>query len=195
MKISKEVAVSFTLLIIIAALYRVMPGRQGLYGFSPQIAMAIFGGAVIKDKKLAFLLPLLSMFISDVLYEVLYRNGIGNIKGFYEGQITNYILFGAMTFFGFFIKNIKIPQIILASLAAPVTFFIFSNFFVWLSASANAGLNRPKTFNGLLMCFNDGLPFFYPWSIVSTLLFSAILFGGYYLFFKNSLVPSTVTRA
>lgn len=190
MKISKEVIVSFILLIIIASLYRVMPGRQGLYGFAPQIAMAIFGGAIIKDKKLAFLLPLLSMFISDALYEILYINGIGTIKGFYQGQITNYILFAAMTVFGFFIKKLKVSRILFASLAAPTTFFILSNFFVWLSSSPDAGLNRPKTFNGLLMCYNDGLPFFYPWSIVSTLLFSAILFGGYYLFFKNSLVTS-----
>ena len=186
MKISKQVVFSFILLIVIASLYRVMPGRQGLYGFAPQIAMAIFGGAVIKDKKLAFLLPLLSMFLSDALYEILYRNGIGNIQGFYQGQITNYILFGAMTVFGFFIKRIKVSQILLASLAAPTAFFILSNFFVWLSSSPDAGYNRPKTFNGLMMCFNDGLPFFYPWSIISTLLFSTILFGGYYLFTRNT---------
>lgn len=195
MRISKQVIISFILLIIIAALYRVMPGRQHLYGFAPQIAMAIFGGAVIKDKKLAFLLPLLSMFISDVLYEILYRNGIGNLKGFYQGQVTNYILFGAMTVFGFFINKLTVPRILFASLAAPVAFFIVSNFFVWLSSSPDAGYNRPKTFNGLLMCYNDGLPFFYPWSIVSTLVFSAILFGGYCLFFKNSPVAPKVNPA
>ena len=166
-----------------------MPGRQGLYGFAPQIAMAIFGGAIIKDKKLAFLLPLLSMFISDALYEILYRNGIGTIKGFYQGQITNYILFGAMTVFGFFIKNLKVSRILFASLAAPTTFFILSNFFVWLSNSPAAGLQRPKTFNGLLLCLNDGLPF-YPWSVASTLIFAAILFGGYYLFSKDSSLMS-----
>ena len=195
MRISKQVIVSFILLIIIASLYRVMPGRQGLYGFAPQIAMAVFGGAIIKDKILAFLLPLLSMFISDVLYEILYRNGIGNIKGFYEGQLTNYILFAAMTVFGFFIKKLKVSSILFASLAAPTTFFILSNFFVWLSSSPDAGLNRPKTFKGLLMCYNDGLPFFYPWSIVSTMLFSAILFGSYYLFFRNSLAASNSNTA
>ena len=191
MKVSKQLLLSFGLLIIIASLYRIMPGRP--FGFAPQIAMAIFGGAVIKDKKLAFLLPLLSMFISDALYELLYRSGIGNIPGFYEGQITNYILFGAMTVFGFFIKKLKVSQILFASLAAPTTFFILSNFFVWLSNSPDAGLQRPKTFNGLLMCFNDGLPF-YPWSIAATLVFSAILFGGYYLA-KKSLLTSAKTAS
>ncbi len=161
-----------------------MPGRP--YGFAPQIAMCIFGGAIIKDKKLAFLLPLLSMFISDALYEVLYRNGVGNIKGFYDGQITNYILFASMTVFGFLIKKINVAKIAMASIAAPTAFFLISNFFVWLSSSPDAGYARPKTFSGLLQCYNDGLPF-YPWSVASTLLFSAILFGGYILITRNSL--------
>lgn len=192
MRISKQVVVSFILLIIIASLYRVMPGRP--FGFAPQIAMAIFGGAVIKDKKLAFLLPLLSMFVSDALYELFYINGVGNIKGFYEGQLTNYILFGSMTVFGFLIKKLSIGEIIVASLAAPTTYFLLSNFFVWLSSSPDAGYQRPKTFNGLLMCFNDGLPF-YPWSVLSTLVFSAMFFGSYYLFFKNSLQASNFRLA
>jgi hypothetical protein len=183
MKITKQVVVSFILLVIIASLYRVMPGRP--FGFAPQIAMAIFGGAIIKDKKLAFLLPLLSMFISDALYEVLFRSGVGNMRGFYEGQITNYILFGSMTVFGFLIKKINALKVIAASIAAPTAFFLLSNFFVWFSSSPDAGWSRPKTFDGLLMCYNDGLPF-YPWSVASTFIFSAILFGGYYLFAKNS---------
>lgn len=183
MKITKQVVVSFILLVIIAALYRVMPDRP--YGFAPQIAMAIFGGAIIKDKKLSFLLPLLSMFISDALYEVLYRNGVGNMRGFYEGQLTNYILFASMTVFGFLIRKINVLKVIAASVAAPTAFFLLSNFFVWFSSSPDAGWSRPKTFDGLLMCYNDGLPF-YPWSVASTLIFSAILFGSYYLFTRNS---------
>ena len=191
MKLSKQVVISFLLLIVIASLYRIMPGRP--YGFAPQWAMAIFGGAIIKDKKLAFILPLLSMFISDALYEILYRNGVGNISGFYEGQLTNYILFGLMTFFGFFIKNFNIGRIALAAVAAPTTYFFLSNFMVWMSNSPLAGLGRPKTFNGLLLTFNDGLPF-YAWSIAATLIFSAILFGSYFLITKSSLQPAKVMQ-
>lgn len=192
MKISKQVIISFILLVIIASLYRIMPGRP--FGFAPQIAMAIFGGAVIKDKKLAFLLPLLSMFVSDVLYEVLYRNGVGNIKGFYEGQITNYILFGSLTVFGFIVKKLNIARIAIASFAAPTVYFLISNFMVWLSNSAEAGLGRPKTFNGLMQCYNDGLPF-YPWSLASTFIFSAILFGAYYLLNRRQEALQVVRAA
>ncbi len=183
MKISKQVVISFILLVIIASLYRIMPGRP--FGFAPQLAMAIFGGAIIKDKKFAFLLPLLSMFISDALYEILYRNGVGNMPGFYSGQIVNYVLFTLMAVFGFIITKLNFTRIFIAALGAPTTYFLLSNFLVWMGGG---GLQRPKTFSGLLMCYADGLPF-YLWSVAATLIFSAILFGAYYLFTKNSYSP------
>lgn len=182
MKITKQVVVGFILLIVIASIYRVMPRP---FGFAPQWAMAIFAGAIIKDRKFSFLLPLLSMFVSDALYEILYRTGAGNIPGFYPGQITNYILFAAMTVFGFLITRISFKQILLASILAPTAFFLLSNFFVWFSNSPDAGWARPKTFNGLLLCYNDGLPF-YQWSIAATLIFSAVIFGSYYFLTKRS---------
>jgi len=191
MKITKQVVISFLLLIVIASLYRIMPGRP--FGFAPQIAMAIFGGAIIKDKKFAFLLPILSMFVSDALYQLLYINGVGNISGFYNGQITNYVLFGLMTFFGFFIKNFNVGKIALASIAAPTSYFFISNFMVWASNSPLAGLGRPKTFNGLLLTLSDGVPF-YAWSIAATLIFSAILFGSYYLITKPAVHSVEVVR-
>lgn len=187
MKATKQVITGFILLIVVASLYRIMPGRP--YGFAPQIAMAIFAGAIIKDKKFAFLLPLLSMFVSDALYEILFRNGVGNMPGFYDGQITNYILFTSLTLFGFFIKNFNVGRIAIAAIAAPTTYFIISNFLVWASSSPLAGLGRPKTFSGLMLCFSDGLPF-YPWSVAATFVFSAILFGSYYLIARNSMQPA-----
>jgi hypothetical protein len=69
MKINKTILWSLVLLVLVAALYRIIPGRQ--FGFAPQWAMAVFAGAVIKDKKWAFLLPVLSMFLSDLIYQVL----------------------------------------------------------------------------------------------------------------------------
>ena len=50
--------------------------------------------------------------------------------------------------------------------------------------TANArGLDRPKTFNGLMLCYSDGIPF-YKTSLLATLVFSAILFGTY-AFIRN----------
>lgn len=175
MKNNRSLLITLVLLIVVAALYRLIPNRP--WGFAPQIAMALFGGAVIKDRKWAFALPIFSMFVSDCIFEVLYRSGHSSFQGFYEGQFTNYVLFAGMTLIGFLIKKVNILQVGIASLAAPLVFFLLSNFLVWVEG---AGLQRPKTFGGLMMTFNDGLPFL-TGSILSTVLFSALLFGVYAL--------------
>jgi hypothetical protein len=181
MKSNNKIIWSFLLLVIIAALYRIIPGRP--YGFAPQWAMAVFAGAVIKDKKWAFIMPVLSMFISDLLYQGLYMSGLTNMQGFYEGQWQNYLLFTLLVLVGMAVKKLNIAQIGLASIASPTVYFILSNFLVWVSNGATRGLDRPKTFSGLMLCYVDGLPF-YRMSVLATIVFSIILFGSY-LFVKN----------
>ncbi len=170
MKQNKSLFLALALLIIVGSAFRVM-------GFAPQIAMAVFAGAVVKDKKLAFLFPLISMLLSDVLFQVLYLNGIVEFAGFYKGQISNYILLISLTFFGIWIHQLKVGRIAAAAVAAPITYFLASNFMVW---AGGGGYQRPFTFGGLLLCYNDALPFLRN-SLITTALFSIILFGGYYL--------------
>jgi len=171
-------------LIVMAALYRIIPGRP--WGFAPQIAMGLFGGAVIKDKKWAFALPIFSMFLSDLLYQGLYNAGISPIYGFYQGQWLNYALIALMVVIGFAVKKINFINVFSASLIGPTVFFLLSNFITWSGlAGGLRGLNRPFTFEGLLMAYNDGL-LFYKGSIFGTLFYSAVLFGGYYLFTRNN---------
>src|SRR5215216_3995475 len=130
MKLNKSILISFILLIVVSALYRVLPTRS--FSFAPQIAMAIFGGAVIKDKRWAILLPLLSIFLSDLLYEILYLNGLTSIKGFYfgEGQVTNYLLIIGLTLFGFLMKKKNVLNIVGFSIGGSLLYFLSSNFFV-----------------------------------------------------------------
>lgn len=191
MKTTKSVIVAFVLLVLVAALYRIVPNRP--LGFAPQYAMALFGGALFKhDKKWAFALPVFSMFLSDLLYQLLYNAGISATPGFYEGQWQNYLLFFLLTAMGFLVKKINVISVAVASLAAPTVFFFVSNFLVWAGTQGTRGLNRPKTFDGLLQCYEDGLPF-YPNSLYATLFFSLVLFGGYYLL-KNNLQHEKATN-
>ena len=185
MKLNKSLLLAFGLLILASSLYRAWPDRP--FGFAPQWAMAIFAGAVIRDKRWAFALPLISMFISDTIYQVLYYNGVGQIWGFYEGQWSNYLLFGFLVVFGLMIRKISWIKIMSASLAAPSAFFLLSNLTVWLS---NGGYHRPKTLEGLMQCYADGIPF-YQMSLLATPIFSLVLFGAYFLVRKRSLVPSS----
>jgi hypothetical protein len=194
MKGNKSLLLAFGLLVLSAALYRVWEGRP--FGFAPQIAMAIFGGSVIKNKRLAFILPLISMLLSDVLYEVLYVNGLSSIKGFYGGQWVNYLLFAGLTIFGFALRTIKLANVLAFGISGSLLFFIFSNFTVWLGGG---GFGRPKTFEGLMMCYNDALAFHREYGLISgfagnfilgDLFFCTILFGGYYLIQRFTLQDS-----
>jgi hypothetical protein len=190
MKPTKSILLSFILLIVVASLYRVWDGRP--YGFAPQIAMAIFGGAMIRDKRLAIFLPLVSMLISDILYEVLYQNGLSSISGFYKGQWVNYLLFAGLVAFGFLMKKISVLRVLGFTIGGSLLFFIFSNFTVWLGGG---GLGRPQTLDGLFLVYGDALAFYREYGLVNgfvgnfifgDLFFSAILFGGYYLITRSS---------
>ena len=189
MKLDKLTIFSILALVIIAALYRIIPDRAP--GFAPQLAMAIFGGAVIKDKKWAFALPILSIFISDLLYQGMYSLGWTIIPGFYTGQITNYILFVLITTLGFLIRKFNFFNVALMSLLAPTIYFFLSNLAVWYSGTG--GLQRPRTFEGLMQSLTDGLPF-YRNSIVATLFFSGILFGGYSILKNHVLKPKLANQ-
>ncbi len=100
MKLNKEIVIALIIMIVTSALYRVLPGRP--FGFAPQIAIALFSGSLfVKNKHFAFLLPIVSMFLSDLLYQVLYVNYLTTIQGFYDGQWQNYLLIAATAVFGF----------------------------------------------------------------------------------------------
>ena len=180
MKLNNTTIWSFVLLVAIASLYRVLP--HGTYGFPPQLAMAVFAGAIIKNRKFSFLMPLGSMFLSDLLFQGLYALGYSNTPGFYEGQWINYLLITSLTVFGFWAKNLKPGNILAASLAAPSFYFIASNLAVW---AGSGGLGRSKDFAGLMQCYADALPFYYA-SLAATIVFSAVLFGIYKLFIAQT---------
>ena len=155
MKNNRSFLVAVILLVLVSALYRAWDGRP--YGFAPQIAMALFGGAMIRNKKLAFILPLASMFASDLLYQVLYINGLSEIKGFYGGQWVNYLLFAGLTVFGFGLRKVNLKNVAFFSVSGSLLFFLASNFTVWLGGG---GYGHAKNFGGLMLTYADGLAFY-----------------------------------
>jgi hypothetical protein len=97
-----------------------------------------------------------------------------------------------MVVIGFGIRKINLVNVFAASLIAPTVFFLLSNFVTWSGmAGGLRGLNRPLSFEGLLMAYGDGLPF-YKGALLATVFFSTLLFGGYYLLTKNQPAPKAV---
>lgn len=167
MKQSTLVVMIAVVMILAAALSRI-----AFYplNFSPVIAMALFGGAVIKDKKLAFALPLLAMFISDVLFEVT------NIApGFWGwGQLAGYGILALITVFGFKLKKINVLNVIGFSVASSFIFFLLSNSSVWVFDTTTYSQN----FGGYLNCLEAGIPFLKN-ALAADLVYSAVFFGGF----------------
>ena len=185
MKLNRSNLLVLFILILACALYRVWDSRP--MGFAPQIAMALFAGSISKDKRFAFLFPILSLFISDLIYQILYIQGLSTIKGFYSGQWQNYLLIASITIIGFFINKNKIGQIFIGSLAGAVYFFLISNFMVWIGGGWDINNQPyPRSFSGLMLCYTEALPFF-KWSLLSTLVFNGIFFGSFYLLGKSVL--------
>ena len=185
MKLNKSNLVILFVLILACALYRVWDTRP--MGFAPQIAMALFAGSAIKDKRFAFLFPILSLFVSDLLYQFLYLQGLTTIKGFYSGQIANYLLIASVTIIGLFINKNKVGQIFAGSLAGAAYFFLVSNFMVWIGGGWDINNQPyPRSISGLMLCYTEALPFF-KWSVASTLLFNGVFFGSFYLLGRSVL--------
>lgn len=184
MKFNNKLIIALILITLVTALYRVFPNRPA--GFAPQLAVALFSGFLFtQNKKWAFALPLLSMFLSDCVYQLLFVMGKTEYGGFYGwGQFINYGFVALMACFGFLIKENKwaIPVTAFSGVAASTAFYFISNSYVW---ATKGGFVRPQTFDGYMQCLTDGLPF-YKTSLAATAIFSLVLFAGYYLIKKTS---------
>ncbi len=153
-------------------------------GFSPVIAIALFSGMIIKQKNMSFILPLLALFLSDAVIQFLCNQDIFPYAGFYSGQWINYLILLSATLIGWALKGRKYSSLFAGAIAAPTVFFLASNFMVW----AGAQITYTKDFNGLMNCYEAGLPF-YRNSLIATMIFlPVILFVFNYLTKKKAVL-------
>jgi hypothetical protein len=190
MKLNKSFWLAAAILIIVGAVSRLL--SLSVAGVAPQMALALFGGAVIKDKKWAFALPLFSLLLSDTIMEFM---SIPDRPGFYEGQWAVYLCFAVITLYGFLLKKINFGKVLFFSISGSLFFFLLSNFFVW---AGHGGLQRPMTFDGLLLCYWDGLAYYRDRGLINgfianqalgDLIWSVAIFGIYYLVNRFSFEP------
>ena len=137
--------------------------------------MAIFSGAIIKDRRLAFVLPIVSMFLSDVMFEI-----FNVAPGFWGwGQLVGYGILALITIISFNLKKINVVNVVGYSLLSSVIFFLLSNlsFFIFDNPIYHTYTSDA---NGFMQCFIQALPFFRT-SLVADLVYSGVLFGAYYL--------------
>ncbi len=170
---------TLAVLIFIAALSRLLPHPPN---FSPIEAVALFGGAYFVKRHWALLVPLVAMFLSDMVLGVL--NG-GIYWGYFAsaGYLLVYACIALSTLLGFGLRGkVGASGVLSYSLAGSLLFFVVTNFGAWLSDPA-----YPKTLAGLGAAYVAGVPFF-QWTVLGTLFYAALLFGGFELL--RSRVPA-----
>jgi hypothetical protein len=145
-------------LILAAALARLVPHPPN---FTPIAAMALLGGACFADRRLAFVVPLAAMFLSDL------------VLGFSAVTPVIYGCFAAIVGIGFLLRNRRgVVRIAAASLTASLLFFVVTNYAVWQLYDY-----YPKTLAGLIECYVAALPFF-GYSLAGDAAWVTMLFGG-----------------
>ncbi|RED45928.1 DUF6580 family putative transport protein [Seonamhaeicola aphaedonensis] len=138
--------------VLVVAIFRLFPHLPNV---TPITAMALFSGAYFSNKALAYIVPLAAMFLSDL------------ILGFSGITLFVYAAFILVSFIGFISKKTNLKTILISS----VSFFIITNFGVWL-------LGYPKTFDGLIECYTLAIPFFRN-SLIGDFFFAGVLYYGF----------------
>jgi hypothetical protein len=148
-------------LIVLAAALRLAPHP---WNFTPVGAMALFSGAVVRDRRLAFIFPLVALFAGDVFI------------GFHKLIPIVYASFLVNVAIGLWLRERRsIARIGLATLFGAIQFFIVTNFAVWQFLGS-----YPRTAAGLVACYIAGLPFFWN-TLAGDALYAALLFGSFAL--------------
>ena len=156
------------LYVFLAVAVRILSGTGYLssMGFVPLEASLLYFGARMPRKQ--FAIPLVLLVGCD-LYLTLVR---------YQSHITfDQVLIWAWyvvpCFIGALLKDRIRPLAVGgAAVGSAVSFFVVSNFGVWLAGY----VGYPKTFAGLIACYTAAIPFFEK-GLAANLVFSAILFG------------------
>jgi hypothetical protein len=166
-------------MIVLAALSRLLPHPPN---FAPITAIALFGAAYFDRKWLAFLVPMAAMLLSDVILEILHRNGLSPVRGFHPFMGAVYGAIAVIAGLGLLLRGRVQPLSVLAAvLGGSVVFFVLTNFAVWaLTDDVPVPYGYPKTWAGLIECFVLGVPFFH-WTLLGDLTYSTVLFGGWAL--------------
>ena len=146
-------------LIFFAILSRFLPHPPN---FTPIAAIALLSSKGFVNRWVAFLIPIVSLFISDLFL------GLHTTIPFVYGSFILIALLGR------YVKKINIFSVLLSS----SIFFLVTNLGVWL-------LNYPLSVEGLFQCYILALPFFLN-TVIGDLVYGALLIYPFYVLQKRN---------
>ena len=146
-------------LIIVTALSNIL--LTNIPNFSPIASVALFSGFYLSNKKLALLIPIACILVSDYFI------------GFHSLMWAVYISFALTVIMGIKMKTSSGKNVIINSVLSSLVFFLITNSAVWMM-----GGFYTSDLSGLALCLSMGIPF-YKYTLLSSLIFSTALFGGF----------------
>jgi hypothetical protein len=161
-------AIFAAVMIILAAVVRIMPHP---WNFTPIGAMALFSGAMFRDRRVAFLSPLVALFAGDLFV------------GLHRLIPVVYASFLLSVFIGTWLENRRsVLRIGGAVFLGSLQFFLVTNFAVWQLFGT-----YPHTPAGLIACYIGGLPLF-GHTLAGDAIYATLFFGIFAL--AEKLLPA-----
>ena len=168
------------LLIVAAVAYRIVTGlaitsgTTWLSNFAPMAAIALCGAAYF-PARYKFTVPLIALFISDVVLNIHY--GFSLFSPFVASHYLGFALVGGL---GLLLQNrASLKTLLPASLAASLIFYVVTNIVSWAFDPGYV-----KNFGGLLQALTVGLPAYSAtptWMFFRNSAMSDLLFTGLFI--------------
>lgn len=162
------------LMIALAAAFRLLQSSSVfsiMSNVTPIGAIALFGGCYFSDKRKAYLVPLVTLLVSDILINRIFY--FDHWVFYYEGALWNYGSFALMVLIGQMIKKVTFIQVALGGIAAALVHYLVSDFGVWYASPYYT-----QDMSGFLQCYYLALPFLRN-MLIGNLVFCTILFGTF----------------
>jgi hypothetical protein len=172
-------------LLVVVVVYRILSGFIGsgdfqwAHNFAPVAAVALCG-AVYLPRRMAAVLPMAMLFISDLVLNLFhYHQPI-----FTFDTLPHYLALALITALGFTLRGrATIGRLLLASFAGSVIFYVITNTGSWLAEPSATAIDHrvyAKTAAGWLQAMTTGLPgypstlWFYRWTLASDLFYTLL---------------------
>jgi hypothetical protein len=156
------------------------------WNLSPAYAMELFSGARLRSWQ-AFAIPLAMRLVTDILLMPIHRLFVTELILYFTFMPFVYLSIVVNVLIGRRLTRTESPLLIgSAAVLASMQFFVVTNFGVWLGSSL-----YPRTLAGLVACYGAGLFYYLP-TLISYLLFSAVLFGAHAWLTRTRFVAERV---
>jgi len=166
-------AILAAIMIILAAVVRILPHP---WNFTPIGAMALFAGAMFRDRRVAFLFPLVALFAGDLFV------GIHRLIPIVYASFLVSVLIGT-----WLADRRGILRIGRAVFLGALQFFLITNFAVWQLLGT-----YPHTPAGLAACYIAALPLFGN-TLAGDAVYALLFFGVFAL--AEKLFPALTDPA